>query len=264
MLASNSVQRFSNRVEDYLRYRPGYPRAILDALREECGLTPESVIADAGSGTGLLTQLFLANGNLVYGVEPNVAMREACEHALEGQPNFRSVAGSAEATTLPDASVDFVVAGQAFHWFEMKAAREEFRRLLKPGGWVAVIWNERRKDTPFLRDYEHLLRTYGTDYKQVAARYPTQARMEEFFGAGAFHHKFFANVQDFHFDGLRGRLLSASYAPPRGHPKHEPMLAELRRLFEAHEKDGRVRVEYITRLYYGHMKRDDGGDSSGQ
>ncbi|HXJ15686.1 MAG TPA: class I SAM-dependent methyltransferase [Candidatus Polarisedimenticolia bacterium] len=262
MVALNPIQRFSNRAEDYLRYRPGYPREILDALREECGLAAESVVADIGSGTGLLTQLFLANGNFVYGVEPNAAMREAGEHALEGWPNFRSVAGSAEATTLPDAAVDFVVAGQAFHWFEMNAARAEFRRVLKPGGWVAVIWNERRKDTPFLRAYENLLRTYGTDYAEVAAAYPEQTRMEEFFGAGAFHHKFFPNAQDFDFDGLRGRLLSASYAPPKGHPNHEPMLAELKRLFDAHAKNGRVRVEYITRLYIGHMKRDDSGDSS--
>lgn len=253
MLTSSPTHRFSNRVEDYLRYRPGYPRAVLEALREECGLAPECVVADIGSGTGLLAQLFLANGNLVYGVEPNAAMREAGERALEGLGNFRSLAGSAEATTLPDASVDFVVAGQAFHWFEMKAARKEFRRVLKPGGWVAVIWNERRKDTPFLHAYEHLLRTYGTDYAQVAAMYPQQARMEEFFGAGKFHHRFFPNAQDFDFDGLRGRLLSASYAPAKEHPNHEPMLAELKRLFDEHEKDGRVSVEYITRLYYGHL-----------
>jgi SAM-dependent methyltransferase len=262
MQTSKPTERFSNRVEDYLRYRPGYPPAILEALREACGLTPACVVADIGCGTGLLAQIFLANGNLVYGVEPNAAMREAGERAIEGHTNFRSVAGSAEATTLPAASVDFVVAGQAFHWFEMKAARAEFQRVLKPDGWVAVIWNERRKDTPFLRAYERLLRAYGTDYAEVAARYPEHARMEEFFGAGGFHHNFFPNAQDFDFDGLRGRLLSASYAPAKGHPNHEPMLAELKRMFEAYAADGRVRVEYITRLYYGHRKRDDRGDSS--
>jgi ubiquinone/menaquinone biosynthesis C-methylase UbiE len=262
MLASNPIQRFSNRAEDYARYRPGYPRAILDALRDECGLAPESVVADIGSGTGQLAELFLAHGNLVYGVEPNAAMREAGERRLQNDPRFRSVAGSAEATTLPDSSVDFVVTGQAFHWFAMKAARAEFRRMLKPGGWVAVIWNERRRDTPFMGAYESLVRTYGTDYAEVAAMYPEQARMEEFFHLGGFHHQFFPNAQDFDFNGLRGRLLSASYAPAKGHPNHEPMLAELKGLFEAHARDGRVRVEYITRLYYGQMKRDDCGDSS--
>jgi SAM-dependent methyltransferase len=253
MLTSKPTERFSNRVEDYLRYRPTYPPPILDVLREDCGLARESVIADIGSGTGLLAQLFLANGNLVYGVEPNAAMREAGERALAGEKNFHSIAGSAEVTTLPDASVDFVVAGQAFHWFDRNAARAEFRRIRKPGGWVAVIWNERRKDTPFLREYETLLREYGTDYVQVAASYPKHERMEEFFGVAKFAHKFFQTTQEFDFEGLRGRLLSASYAPAQGHPKHRPMLAALKQLFDAHQKDGRVRVEYITRLYYGHL-----------
>ncbi len=155
MLATDSKERFSNRVEDYVRYRPGYPRAVLDLLREECGFAPESVVADIGSGTGILTQMLLENGNVVYGVEPNAEMRAAGESLLQRYARFRSVAGSAEATTLPDASVDFVFVGQAFHWFEPKAARAEFERVLKPRGWVAVIWNERKKDaTAFLREYE--------------------------------------------------------------------------------------------------------------
>jgi SAM-dependent methyltransferase len=248
-------QRFSNRVEDYVRYRPGYPSAILDALREECGLRPESIVADIGSGTGLLAQLFLENGNLVYGVEPNAAMREAGEQFLEKYPHLCSVAGSAEATTLPGASVDFVVVGQAFHWFEPSAARAEFLRLLRPGGWVAVIWNERINDTtPFQRDYELLLRTFGTDYKKVSATYPQDEPMQRFFGSGALRKKSFPNEQVFDCDGLRGRLLSSSYAPPEGHPNHEPMLAELKRLFDAHRQEGRVRFEYKTHMYYGQLE----------
>ncbi len=254
MLATDPKQRFSNRVADYVRYRPGYPRAVLDVLREECGLVPESVVADIGSGTGLLTQLFLENGNLVYGVEPNAAMREAGEQYLEKYPHFCSVAGSAEATTLPDASADFMVAGQAFHWFEPKAARAEFRRILRPDGWAAVIWNERKKDaTPFQREYEIFLRTFGTDYEKVSAKYPQDRQMENFFGSGARGKKSFANEQVFDFDGLRGRLLSSSYSPPQGHPQHEPMLAALKKLFEARAEDGRVRFEYETHTYYGQL-----------
>jgi SAM-dependent methyltransferase len=247
-------RRFSNRVEDYIRYRPGYPPGVLDALREECGLAPESVVADVGSGTGLLSQVFLENGNFTYGVEPNAEMREAGERLLKEYPRFRSVAGSAEATTLADAIVDFVAAGQAFHWFEPNAARAEFRRVLRPGGWLVVIWNERKKDgNAFQRDYERLLREFGTDYEQVAATYPTDGRLEKFFGARAYGKRMLPNEQVFDFDGLRGRLLSSSYAPAKGHPKHEPMLAELRRLFDAHAKGGRMRVEYNTRVYYGRL-----------
>ncbi len=251
---SDSRQRFSNRVADYVRYRPGYPRAVLDLLSEECGFAPESVVADVGSGTGILTQMLLENGNLVYGVEPNAEMRAAGESLLQKYARFRSVAGSAEATTLADASVDFIVVGQAFHWFEPKATRAEFERVLRPRGWVSVIWNERKKDaTAFLREYEAFLLTFGTDYEKVSETYPQDRPMRKFFGAGAGGKKSFANEQVFDFNGLRGRLLSSSYAPAAAHPKHEPMLAELRRIFDAHAQHGRVRFEYLTHVYYGQL-----------
>jgi SAM-dependent methyltransferase len=259
MIPADAKQRFSNRVEDYVRYRPGYPREILDVLRDGCGLAPESVIVDVGSGTGLLAQLFLENGNVVYGVEPNAAMRDAGEQFLEKYPHFCSVAGSAEATTLPDACADFVVAGQAFHWFEPKATRVEFERVLRPRGWVAVIWNERVSDrTAFQREYEQLLRAYCADYEKVAATYPQDERMKDFFGRDAFGMKSFANGQLFDFDGLRGRLLSSSYSPPKGHPKHEPMLAALRRLFDAHAQNGHVRFDYETHVSYGRLEASRG------
>lgn len=256
---TDSKQRFSNRVRDYVRYRPGYPHEILDPLRDECGLTPESVIADVGSGTGLLSRLFLDNGNLVYGVEPNAEMRAAGEQSLRGYPKFRSIAASAEATTLPEASVDFVVAGQAFHWFDPQAARKEFARILRlqarSGGWVAVIWNERRIETSaLLRAYEAMLRKYSPDYAQVSAKYPEVERMAEFFGPAELRQRTFPNEQIFDFEGFRGRLLSSSYSPPKDHPNHEPMLAELKRIFDAHNDHGRVRVEYTTHLYYGRLK----------
>jgi SAM-dependent methyltransferase len=258
VIASDSKERFSNRVEDYVRYRPGYPREVLDVLRDACGLMPESVVVDVGSGTGLLTQLFLENGNLVYGVEPNAAMRDAGEQFLAKYRHFCSVAGSAEATTLPDACADFVVAGQAFHWFEPKVARAEFERVLRPGGWVAVMWNERVSDrTAFQRDYAGLLREYCDEYAKVAETYPQYARLSDFFGSGVFAEKLLPNAQVFDFDGLRGRLLSSSYAPRAGHAKHEPMLATLREIFDRHAVDGRVRFEYETHVYYGRL--DTGG-----
>jgi SAM-dependent methyltransferase len=255
MLTTDPKQRFSNRVEDYVRYRPGYPVGILDVLRDECGLTPESVVVDVGSGTGLLTQLFLENGNVVYGVEPNAAMRGAGEQFLEKYRHFSSVAATAEATTLPDASADFIVAGQAFHWFDAKLVRAEFLRVLKPDGWVAIIWNERKKNaTALQRDYEALLQNHSTDYTQVASKYPEWGRMEEFFGKERPRHRTFENEQRFDFAGLRGRLLSSSYSSPVGDPRHEPMLAELRRLFDMHQEKGCVRFEYEAHIYYGRLQ----------
>jgi SAM-dependent methyltransferase len=181
-------------------------------------------------------------------------MREAGEEYLKSFPKFTSVNGTAESTTLPDASVNFVVAGQAFHWFDAPAARREFARALKPQGWAAIVWNNRDKDAnAFLRDYEALLRTYGTDYLEVSQKYPEDDPLDEFFGPGRSRRRSFENRQEFDFAGLRGRLLSSSYAPPEGHPSHEPMLADLRKLFERHASGGRVIFEYTTKLYFGQL-----------
>jgi SAM-dependent methyltransferase len=252
MPASNATSRFSDRVENYVRYRPGYPDEIVALLRQECGLTKDSVIADIGSGTGKLSELFLRAGCHVFGVEPNREMREAGER-MEFS-NFTSVDGSAEATTLPAQSVDFVTAGQAFHWFEHHRSRAEFVRILKPGGRVVIIWNDRQDDTtPFLAAYERLLEQFGTDYAQAHHRRSDKPEViHAFFGAEP-RFKNFHNVQQFNFEGLKGRLLSSSYAPVAGQPKHEEMLAELKRIFESHQQNGTVAFEYDTHVYYGHL-----------
>jgi len=250
----DSTQRFSSRVENYVKYRPGYPKAILALLRRDCGLTPASVIADIGSGTGLTSRLFLANGNRVYGVEPNPEMREAGERLLAKHPRFTSVAATAEVTTLPDASADFVVAGQAFHWFDVPSARTEFTRILKSDGWVVLMWNERHtSDTLFLRNFERILKAYCPDYAEVDHRRVDARALHKFFGRQGFRFAHFDNAQQFDFEGVRGRLLSSSYAPEPGHPNHEPMLTELRRVFDAYQSGGHVTFAYDTSVYYGHL-----------
>lgn len=245
--------RFSDRVENYVRYRPGYPPEVIELLRNECGLLPQHVIADIASGTGLFTRLLLENGNRVFAVEPNAEMREAGEHMLESYSNLISIAGTAEQTGLPTASVHFVTAAQAAHWFDRSRARAEFVRILKPGGWCVLIWNERRIDaTPFLRDYEQLLLAYGTDYKEVRHE-RTTATIHEFFEPAPFQERTFDYRQQFDYDGLGGRLLSSSYAPLEDHPNHEPMMRELERIFRTHARDGVVEFEYNTRVFYGKL-----------
>jgi SAM-dependent methyltransferase len=251
---ADAKQRFSSRVADYLRYRPGYPSALIDVLRSHCGLRSDQVIADIGSGTGLLSKVFLENGNRVVGIEPNVEMRVAGDEFLAGFQSFSSRSGSSEATTLADASVDFVTAAQAFHWFEPDATRQEFARILKPGGSVVVIWNDRRiGETPFGRAYEDLLVRYGTDYTQVKEAYPETHDMENFFGRGNFERRELANFQEFDFAGLAGRLRSSSYAPREGQANYEPMMTALRKLFDANSKLGRVRMDYTTQMYFGRL-----------
>src|SRR5262249_10945987 len=218
---------------------------VIETLRSECGLTADSIVADVGSGTGILTEILLRNGNEVYGVEPNRDMREAAERLLKDYPRFRSVAGRAEETTLDDASVDFVTAGQAFHLFDREKTREEFTRILRTRGWIALLWNERvTNTTPFLVAYEQLLKDYSTDYEQVDHRRIDDYVIRDFFGSGRFRLKQFNNAQVFDYEGVKGRLLSSSYAPEEGHPNYEPALAELERVFQAYQDEGKVVFEY--------------------
>jgi SAM-dependent methyltransferase len=254
---ADAKQRFSNRVADYVRYRPGYPAAMLDLLRTECALRPGHVIADIGSGTGLLSKLFLENGNRVYGVEPNLEMRQAGEEYLHSFSTFTSVTGSAEATALGDASADFISAGQAFHWFDPQAARREFLRILRPNGWVVITWNDRRmEEAQLTREYEDLLERYGIDYKRVKDAYPESEDIRSFFAAGGFSARDLPNQQILGWEGFRGRLRSSSFAPTESHPNFAPMMAELDRIFRAHQRDGRVRMEYFTRVYFGQLRAD--------
>jgi SAM-dependent methyltransferase len=250
------TRRFSSRVDTYVRYRPSYPPAVIDLLQTDCGLTEDWVVADVGSGPGNLTRLFLDHGNPVYGVEPNLEMRAAGERLLGAHPRFHSVDGAAEATTLAPASVDLVTAGQAFHWFDRVRARIEFARILRPAGWVALIWNERRTTgTPFLEAYERMLVTYGTDYAKVQHQDAADATaLDAFFGAGAYRVATFGNQQDFDLTSLRGRLLSSSYAPEPRQPGHEAMLDELDRIFAATQTNGSVAFTYDTKVYYGRLE----------
>lgn len=251
MPASNSTSRFSDRVENYVRYRPGYPVEALAALKKECGLSADHIVADIASGTGAWSRMLLENGNAVFGIEPNAEMRAAGGRLLAAFPKFTSVSGTAEATTLRDYSVDFVTAAQAAHWFDRTPARREFVRILKPHGWLTLLWNERLTDsTRFLREYERLLLAYGTDYEDVRHERTSEA-VNEFFDPAPYSERAFEMRQVFDYAGVEGRLLSSSYAPGVGHPRHAPMLHELRRKFDDCAIRGRVEFEYKTRLYFG-------------
>jgi len=255
MNAPDSTERFSDRVADYVRHRPDYPPALLAWLRREHGVTPDWKVADVGAGTGISSKLFLDAGHAVTAVEPNAPMREAAVAWLGGQPRFRAVDGRADATGLPDASVDLVTVAQAFHWFDPEATRREFARILRPGGLAAIFWNSRRLiGTPFLEGYEALLKRYGTDYTSVAERYADDDSMRAWFGAGWRGTTRFEYKQLLDYDGLRGRLMSSSYVPKPGHAQHAPMLAALRELFERCQQDGRISFDYDTRIIVGSLQ----------
>ena len=248
-----ATERFSGRADYYARYRPGYPSALIGLLQKECALASSSVIADAGSGTGILSELFLKNGNPVLGIEPNEEMRRAGERWLRGYPRFKSIDAMAESTSLPDHSVDFVVAGQAFHWFDPKRARAEFSRILKPGGWVVLLWNLRRAvSSPFTEAMEQLLFTYAPEYEAVKNRVRMSSSdvLRSFFSMG-YREKKFPNNQTLDFESLKGWMLSTSYSPQEGHPAFDAMIKELHRAFSAFQKNGVISLVYETTVFYG-------------
>ncbi|WP_312914795.1 methyltransferase domain-containing protein [Stenotrophomonas sp.] len=249
----DATHRFSSRVADYVRYRPGYPPALIDWLHHDIGVRADALVADVGAGTGISTRMFLEAGHPVIAIEPNAPMREAAAHWLLPQfPQLQLLDGTAEHTTLPDDSVDLVSAAQAFHWFDTAAVRQEWARTLRPGGLALVYWNSRLlQGSAFLEAYERLLIDYGTDYTEVAERYQSDEEMRTWFGNGLRGIASFPNVQYLDHDGLQGRLLSSSYAPQAGHPRHAAMLDALRQLFADHAVDGKVAFAYQTRAFIG-------------
>lgn len=250
---SSSTTRFNDRVENYIKYRPSYPREVIEYLKSEGILKSDSIIADIGSGTGISSELFLKNGNTVFGVEPNDAMREAAEKLLSAYGNFRSINATAEETTLPGKSIDLIVCAQAFHWFDITKVKIEFKRILKPTGRICLMWNERILDaTPFLIDYEDLLLKYGTDYLNVRHENIDEHKLNEFF-SGKYITKTFPNKQVFDLEGVSGRLLSSSYTPQNDSPLYEPMLAELNEIFEKNQVNGFIEFLYDTNIYYSSL-----------
>jgi SAM-dependent methyltransferase len=258
----NPKGRFSDRVDDYVRYRPSYPPGVVALLRERAGLSDSSVVADVGSGTGIFTRLLLDTGARVFAVEPNDAMRRAAEAAFQGRPNFTSVRGSAESTGLPGRSVSLVACAQAFHWFDGAAARAEFMRILEPGGWCALVWNTSvSAGGEFAVGYENLKNEFGTDFKRVRHEsLEASGRFSAFFGEGPWTREGLENSQTLDFEGLKGRLLSSSYAPGAGHPRHGAMLEALARLFERCQVEGRVRMDYVTEVFLGRLGPAEAGE----
>ena len=247
----DSTTRFSQTVEHYIKYRPGYPNVLIPFMEQNLGLEKDSVIADIGSGTGKLSELFLKNANSVFGIEPNQAMREAGETLMQSYSSFRSMNGTAENTMLPTDSIDFITAGQAFHWFKPGQTRLEFRRILKPGGWVLLIWNKRMDHkSRFMADYHEFLHDYSTDLKLIDLRNVGEDELHAFFQDHSFKLNTFEHHQIFDLDGLIGRYLSCSYAFAKGHPGHAESINALTHLFNQYQNSSQIEMWYQTEVYY--------------
>ena len=249
---TDNTQRFAGRAENYDLYRQRYPSdQVLAQLCEWCGLTSQWLVAEIGAGTGMLTEVFLANGNPVLAIEPNSDMRDQMHKTFDGLgkcwPSLEIIDATAEATTLPDASVDLVAAGRAFHWFDTDRALAEFRRILKPTGWVALVSVGRASLDPMdqidptlidqLQHYECLLTDYGTDYRYIRAGYRVHEHLAELFD-GEFHQANFPGEQRLNWDAFRGQTLSLSVVPAPDDSRHETFIRQLQIFFDRFAQDG--------------------------
>jgi ubiquinone/menaquinone biosynthesis C-methylase UbiE len=254
----SATERFSDRADAYVRGRPSYPRAIVEQLQKVGALKRGQTVVDVGVGTGLSAEPFLRSGYVVIGVEPNEPMRIVGDQQLREYVNndgtYRSVAGTAEATTLPDDSADLLIAGQAFHWFDVPRAAIEARRILRPGGWGALIWNDRQSTgSAFLAGYEALLRTHGIDYAKLIHRHIDEKAIAQFFAPAQTAVVTFDNPRDLEREDLLALAGSASYLPAPGDPRHVAMLLALNALFDTHAKNGTVQMMYRTRMHYAQV-----------
>lgn len=243
------TQRFSERVDNYAKFRPTYPQAIVHFLRETIHLNRKHVIADIGSGTGIFTELLLRHGFTVIGVEPNAAMREAGEAHLRHFTHFTSRDGTGEATGLDDHSVDLITVAQAFHWLEPVSTATEFKRILRPGGHTLLVWNMRLTDTPFLKAVDELKRSIGKNYEAIHQSHGDEVAIRRFFNSGDVTLKSFRHDQMMDFAALRGQMLSASYMPNEGAPGYEEMMFALEEIFNRYSENGQVHMEYETRMF---------------
>jgi ubiquinone/menaquinone biosynthesis C-methylase UbiE len=251
-MAEDFTRRFTGRARFYSTSRPGYPSRILDILRTEIGFDQTYVAADIGSGTGLLSELFLTNGNRVIGVEPNDDMRMFAEKSLGKFPKFLSVRGTAERTSLETATIDLVTVGQALHWFDCEAASREFARILKPNGHVCIVYNDRNNQDCFMKDYDQIVRKYARNRANVPNI--DDDYLSQFFRKGKYSKFSLANEQLLDFEGLLGRLTSASYMPSPSDEKQFAVLREdIARVFKKHEKLGKIRMLYDTAVILGRI-----------
>lgn len=252
---SDPKSRFSDRVEDYIRYRPSYPADLVGFIAEKMELGPGKEVADMGSGTGIFSRLLLDKGCVVNGVEPNVLMRMAAEESLRDYVHFNSISGSAEQSGLADKSIDLICAAQSFHWFEVEAFRAEALRIIKPGGSAALIWNQRNLEaSEFHREYEALLCRHIPEYPGYNKKKANQEKIRVFFGGEHNQVCQYTHTQQMDFDAIQGRLRSASYTPKEGDEGYSALWSGLESLYERFQEDGMITFPYITLLFCGEIR----------
>lgn len=246
-------EKFTGKADVYAKYRPSYPDSLIDYLYSEIGFNENSLIADIGAGTGILTELLLKKKSFVYGVEPNDDMRCVAECSITKYKNYTSVKATAENTTLKSSSVDFITTAQAFHWFDRELFKHECNRILKPGGKVILIWNNRDGQSPQVIENDKVNREYCPHFTGFSGGMSGDSSDDynDFFKDGIYKNKVFDNSLIFNEDYFIGRNLSASYAPKVTDKNYIPYITELKRLFVKYSDNGLISIPNYTHSYIG-------------
>lgn len=235
----------------YAKARPDYAPACIEWLYGGVGMKPGCVIADVGSGTGIFAKALLARGSTVYAVEPNADMRHAAEQSLSGFPNFYSVNGTAEQTTLAAHSVDFITAAQAFHWFDAPGFKAECRRIIKAGGKAVLVWNARIGASELVKENAAVCEKYCPAFNGFSGGLEhIEAAIGRFFD-NRFEKKRFTNDLLFDKPKFINRSLSASYAPKKTDSGYAGFVSELEQLFDRYAVDGMLTMPNETIAYLG-------------
>lgn len=246
-----NTERFSGRVENYVRYRPHYPKEIITFLKKSISFTDQWIVADIGSGSGISSELFLKNGNVVMAIEPNQEMRAAAEAQFKKKKKFISLKGTAENTTLPENSVDLIVAGQAFHWFNQRKSKKEFQRISTPNGYLLLMWNERDMNSPVQKAYHQMLLELAPKYEEVCQQNINEKAIKSFFSPNPFTFHSIPQSQFFDLEGFKGRLFSTSYAPIGIEKEEKILIKRLKKIFDQFNVNGLLEFPYHCKIYCG-------------
>ena len=250
-MTNDPTRKFEGYAADYTAGRPGYAIELIDCFFSDHGLTEDSIIADIGSGTGKFAKFLIDRGNEVYCVEPNDDMRSTAEKELSSYPNFHSVNGGAEDTTLPDSRVDFITTAQAFHWFDVEKFRTECGRILKDNGKVALIWNVRDMSDPINQELHDMFSRYCPDFVGFSGGIvKDDQRIKDFF-LDKYEYVAFDNPLYLQKEKFIARCLSGSYSIKEGDKDYEAYMAKIERIFEKYSDNGIVSLANSSVAYIG-------------
>ena len=246
----SNIDKFTGKAENYEKFRPSYPIEILNSFYDY-NLNQNSIIADIGSGTGKLTKIFLENGNIVYAVEPNDDMRNMAISTLNEYKNFISIKGSAEITTLQNKIIDFVTVGQAFHWFNPLKALDEFKRILKNNGVLALVWNNGKTSSAFMQEYENILDNIK-NHNNKNHRDISDETIEKYYSKD-YKKLTVENIHELNFNEILGRVLSSSCSPKENTKEYYETRNLLKEIFNKYKQNDKIIIEYETVIYIGRL-----------